>query len=153
MVCTLPAFAQVKDIPSPPPPSKPTAQEEEIFKVVEHPPRFPGCEDEPKAEREKCAEEKMYAFFYKHLKYPASAKEKGITGVVKASFIVEKDGRILNETIEQGLTKDCDQEVLRVIQLMTKYGYKWNPIKARGRPVKLLKEIEIEFSEALMETN
>ena len=42
---------------------------------------------------------------------------------------------------------------LKIIQSMKEKRIKWNPIKARGRPVRLLKEIEIKFNEALMETN
>ena len=81
--------------PPPPPPPPPKQEEEEIFKVVEDQPSFPGCEDiSDKAEKKKCADEKMLQFIYGNIKYPAIARENGVEGMVVVKFVVEKDGSI-----------------------------------------------------------
>ena len=84
-------------------------------------PRFPGCENRQltNIEKEECANNKMMEFFYKNLKYPKEAQVKGIVGTVKVSFIIEKDGSTSNEKIINGLSKECNEEALRVVRLMT----------------------------------
>lgn len=68
--------------------------------------------------------EKAYVSFVKNnLKYPVVAQESGVQGRVLASFIVNSDGSINDITILEGLSKECDDEVIRVIQLMPK----WTP--------------------------
>lgn len=107
-------------------------------------PRFPGCEHLATG-REECSNRKMMEFFYKNLQYPEEARRKGITGTVRASFIIEKNGDTGNEKIVNGLSKACDEEVLRVLRLMQVQGVRWTPQSARGRPVRILREVVLEF--------
>ena len=51
-----------------------------------------------------------------NLKYPAEAIEKGISGIVIATFIVKKDGSLFDLEILRGIGGGCDEELIRVIK-------------------------------------
>lgn len=128
--------------PPPPPPPPPQPKVEEIFKVVEDMPRFPGCEDESnKDERKKCAETKMLEYIYKNIKYPAIARENGVEGTVVITFVVEKDGAITDARIARDIGAQCGQEALRVVDEMPK----WIPGKQRGRAVRVQFNLPVKF--------
>ncbi len=133
----------VVDAPPPPPPPPPPKKEpEEIFKVVEEMPTFPGCESiSDKAERKKCVDKKLLEFIYGNIKYPAIARENGVEGMVVITFVVEKDGSITDARIARDIGAGCGQEALRVVNMMPK----WNPGKQRGRPVRVQFNLPIRF--------
>ena len=117
----------------PPPPPPPADKVDEIFKVVEDMPRFPGCEDKSnKDDRKKCAEQKMLEYIYKNIKYPAIARENGVEGTVVIQFVVEKDGSITDAKVARDIGAQCGQEALRVVNDMPT----WVPGKQRGRAVR-----------------
>lgn len=128
--------------PPPPPPPPPEPKVEEIFKVVEDMPRFPGCEDESnKDERKQCATQKMLEFIYKNIKYPAIARENGVEGTVVITFVVEKSGEITDARIVRDIGAQCGQEALRVVNDMPK----WIPGKQRGRAVRVQFNLPVKF--------
>jgi periplasmic protein TonB len=128
--------------PPPPPPPPPQPKVEEIFKVVEDMPRFPGCEDTAnKDDRKKCAEQKMLEYIYKNIKYPAIARENGVEGTVVITFVVEKDGSITDATIARDIGATCGQEALRVVNMMPK----WIPGKQRGNSVRVQFNLPVKF--------
>ena len=132
--------------PPPPPPPPPKAVEEEIFKVVEQMPRFPGCEDKAtEAEKKSCADAAMLQYIYKNLKYPAIARENGVEGGVVLQFVVEKDGSIGEVKIVRDIGAGCGAAAESVIQGMNNMGKKWTPGKQRGRPVKVLYTLPVKF--------
>lgn len=114
-----------------------------IFKVVETPPSFPGCESiRDKATKKKCAEEKMMDFLYSNLYYPKEAYDNGVEGMVVASFIVEKDGKIIGAKIVRDIGAGCGREALNVINAMPD----WEPGKQRGKPVRVQFNLPIRFT-------
>ncbi len=131
----------------PPPPPPPSPMVEEVFRVAESMPRFPGCEEATSSRDDKkaCADKKMLDFVYGNLQYPAIAKENGISGTVVVQFTVEKDGSIQDIKIVRDIGGGCGQEALRIIQKMIDDGLKWIPGKHRGRPVKVLYNLPIRF--------
>ena len=132
--------------PPPPPPPPPKAVEEEIFKVVEQMPRFPGCEDKAtEAEKKSCADAAMLQYIYKNLKYPAIARENGVEGGVVLQFVVEKDGSIGEVKIVRDIGAGCGAAAESVILGMNNMGKKWTPGKQRGRPVKVLYTLPVKF--------
>jgi protein TonB len=134
--------------PPPPPPPPPKAVEaEEIFKVVEQMPRFPGCEDSAGTEKEKkaCADKKLMEFLYGNLQYPSIARENNIQGTVVIAFVVEKDGSISQIKVVRDIGGQCGEEALRVVNLMKKEAAKWTPGKQRGFPVRVMFNLPIRF--------
>lgn len=128
--------------PPPPPPPPPEPEVEEIFKIVEEMPTFPGCEDvADKDARKKCADEKMLQYVYKNIKYPPIARENGVEGMVVIQFVVEKDGKITGAKIVRDIGAQCGGEALRVVNKMPQ----WNPGKQRGRAVRVQFNLPVRF--------
>lgn len=55
-------------------------------------------------------------FLADNYNYPNEAFDNEISGTIYIHFIVEKDGTVSNVTIEKGLCKACDAEVIRVVK-------------------------------------
>ena len=132
--------------PPPPPPPPPAPKEEEIFRVVEDMPRFPGCENlSTKQEKQQCADKKMLEFIYSNIKYPAIARENGVEGTAVIQFVVEKDGSVTDAKIVRNPGAQTGEEALRVVNLMNEKGFKWVPGKQRGRPVRVQFNLPVKF--------
>lgn len=105
-------------------------QEQEIFRVVENAPAFPG------------GDLARSRFLQQNIKYPIMAKESGIQGTVTVTFVVERDGSVTNVKILRGIGGGCDEEALRVIRNMPK----WEPGKQRGKPVRVQFNMPLKFT-------
>lgn len=99
------------------------------FITFERMPQFPGGEDA------------LFKFIAANLKYPDTAIEAGIGGVVYVSFLVEQDGAIGEAKVLRGIGGGCDEEALRVVQLMPK----WEPGVQRGEPVRVQYNLPLRF--------
>jgi protein TonB len=133
--------------PPPPPPPPPKDEPDEIFKVVEQMPRFPGCEDAGGSNDEKyqCAQTKLLEYIYKNVKYPAIARENGIQGRVVVQFVVEKDGKITDANVVRDIGAGCGEEALRVVNSMNGMNQRWTPGKQRGKPVRVQFTLPVSF--------
>ncbi|RMG86514.1 MAG: energy transducer TonB [Bacteroidetes bacterium] len=133
--------------PPPPPPPPPQPKVEEIFKIVEDMPRFPGCEDLglSKDERKKCADKKLYEFIYQHLKYPPLARENNVEGLVVVQFVVEKDGTVTGAKVVRDIGAGCGDAALQVVLKMNEMPERWTPGKQRGRPVRVMFNLPVRF--------
>lgn len=133
--------------PSPPPPPPPKEEVEEIFKVVEEMPRFPGCEDLAGTTEEKkaCADEKLLEFIYSNIKYPALALENSVQGNVVVSFVVNRDGTIEQIKLIRDIGAGCGEEAVRVINLMREKNIRWIPGKQRGMSVRVQFLLPVKF--------
>ncbi len=123
----------------------PADEGEEVFKVVEEMPRFPGCEDiENPQYREKCAQQKLLEFVYENIKYPKEAKEAGAEGVVVVKLIIAPTGEVREYRIIRSVAHALDKEVLRIAQLMQKQ-VTWVPGKQRGKKVAVEFNLPVAF--------
>ena len=68
--------------------------------------------------RDQKTDRKFYEFISQRIKYPIIAQEKGITGVVRASYDVNSSGIVSNIKITKGADPSLDAELKRIIQLM-----------------------------------
>lgn len=75
------------------------------------------------------------------LKYPKSAKEKGIQGTVFVEFIVRPDGTMSDYAVKKGLSEDCDQAALVAVSKLKP----WNPGSHEGKPVAVRFVLPIKF--------
>lgn len=143
-------------VPPPPPPPPPVerttdkviaAGQQEVFRVVEEMPRFPGCEsmEGSPAELKACADRKMLEFLYTHIRYPQAARQKGIEGNVVVQFVVEKDGSISNPTVMREPDPSLGEEALRIVQMMEQMEGKWMPGRQRGQNVRVQYILPIKF--------
>ena len=111
-----------------------TAVEEEtdegqIFQVVEQMPEFPG------------GMEALMKYLQKNIKYPSRAQDNNVQGRVMVTFVVNKDGTIVDPEVIKAVDKDLDNEALRVVKGMPK----WNPGKQRGKPVRVKYTVPVTF--------
>ena len=102
---------------------------DQIYRMVEQLPQFPGGENE------------MKRFINKQLIYPAAARENNEEGRVIVEFVVMANGEIKSANIVRGVSESLDQEALRVIRLMPK----WIPGKQNGQPVNVIMVTPITF--------
>ena len=72
---------------------------------------------------------------------PKEALEKGIEGAVIVQFIVEKDGRLTNINVIRGIGYGCNEEAIRLIEIMPD----WNPGRQRGQPARVQFTLPIRF--------
>jgi periplasmic protein TonB len=73
--------------------------------------------------------------------YPKSAMENDIEGTVIASFIIEKDGTVSHIKIIKKVSRDIDNEVIRVLKLSPR----WKPFVLNGQPIRVLKKVSFPF--------
>lgn len=94
--------------------------EDIIFLWPDTMPHFPGCNRKKLKydEYESCSIEKIFSYIFNYMRYPVTARNKGIQGQVIVSFVISKEGEVQNPKILRGLGGGCDEEVLRVINSM-----------------------------------
>lgn len=128
---------------TPPPPPPPPPAEEQIFKVVEKMPRFPGCEDKglSTAEATKCGEDLMLQYIYNNLKYPRAARANKTEGMVVMQFTVDEKGAVRNSKIVRDIGDGCGEAAQNLVNSMPN----WIPGMQRGKPVKVLYTLPIRF--------
>ncbi len=80
-------------------------------------------------------------FFSENIKYPEAAKKKGISGKVYISFVIDKKGNITKAELKKGIGHGCDEEALRIVNLMPN----WAPGKNKGKAVKVSMVLPVEF--------
>lgn len=86
-------------------------------------------------------EKALLKFIVKNLKYPPEMARRGIQGRVLLSFIVEKEGSIMNIEVLESPAKELSEEAIRVISLMPK----WKPGKIGGNPVRFKYTLPVSF--------
>lgn len=99
------------------------------FRLVEDLPQYPGGAVE------------FMKWLTKNLQYPKVAQTKKTQGTVIAHFYVEKDGSITGLKVAQSLSKECDNEALRVLGMMPN----WQPGVQNGKPCRTKVSIPIVF--------
>ncbi len=106
-------------------------------------PCFSGCEEKmTNADRYDCTIDAVRQFVHKNLEYPEEAMARQLEGAVVVSFIVEVNGEIEDFKIVDGLGYGCDEEALRLVQLMPE----WAPGYKNGREVSKKYQLEVPFS-------
>lgn len=107
-----------------------SAEEQQIFMVVESMPEFPG------------GETALHQYLAENIKYPQMAKESGIQGRVFVTFVVERNGKVTDVKVLRGIGGGCDEEAIRVVQNMPS----WTPGKQRGKPVRVQFNLPVKFT-------
>lgn len=100
-------------------PGSPEMDYETIFTTVENPAEFPGGVSE------------WARYLQRNLRYPESARDMGITGVVRVQFIVDREGNISEVEALNDPGEGLAEEAVRII----KKGPKWRPAEQNGRKV------------------
>jgi TonB family protein len=83
----------------------------------------------------------MFRFLGATIRYPLTALEKGIQETIFVGFTIEKNGKVGKIKIEQGKSRELNDESIRVIQAMPK----WTPAKLNGEPIEVRLILPIKF--------
>ena len=135
---TKPSRTKAPKVLAPPPPPPKTKDPSDTtdsngqpyFKHSDLPPTFKG------------GNKARFAFIVAHLKYPPMSRECGIEGTVYVGFIVETDGSLTDIEVKRGIGGGCNQEAVRVAELMQGH---WNPATYDGKPVRYAYTIPLKF--------
>lgn len=98
--------------------------------ILEVPPKFMGGDIE-----------KFREWLRKRVVYPKEAQEKGISGKVYLTFIVEPDGTVSNVKVVKGVDKILDEVAKKAIEESPP----WTPGFQRGKPVRVRFSIFLNF--------
>ncbi|MGL5229071.1 MAG: TonB family protein, partial [Bacteroidales bacterium] len=110
--------------------SEQTPQNEQTFAVVEKMPVFPGGVNE------------LLKFIAKNVKYPEDAVKENKQGRVIISFVIDKNGKVVDPEINRGVSPSIDAEAIRVVKSMPN----WIPGEQRGQKVRVQYTLPINFN-------
>ena len=79
-------------------------------------------------------------FLVAHLQYPQDAMEQRLEGTVSVSYQVNDDGFVENPVVVKSLSPSCDEEALRLVQLL-----QYDPARNRGVRLKVTCKVNINF--------
>ena len=108
------------------------ADTSQVFMVVEEMPEFPG------------GEEALFDYLRSNLQYPERCKENKIQGRVLITFVVNKDGSIVDPAVVKSAGPEgveLDVEALRVVSSMPA----WTPGKQKGQTVRVKFTLPVIF--------
>ncbi len=86
---------------------------------------------------------KMYKFIERKKNYPNALKEQGVSGNVTVTFEINKDGRVINAKVKNGVNGVLDQDALRIVRSMPN----WSPAKENGEPVKSSRSVVVKYGD------
>ena len=86
--------------------------------------------------------EKLYEYLGKNINYPEYERDNDISGTVYIQFEVAKDGKIKDVQIVRSVSKNIDDEAMRVVRSMPA----WIPGKQNGRPVRVKFILPVKFT-------
>lgn len=94
--------------------------DDRIFDIVEENAQFPG------------GDEACFKWLSEHIKYPSICQEQGVQGRVIVSFVVNKDGSIVDVKTLRSPDSNLSKEAERVVKLMPK----WKPARQGNKTVR-----------------
>ena len=103
--------------------------DDRIYEVVEENAQFPG------------GDEACMKWLAEHLKYPSICQEQGVQGRVFVSFVVNKDGSIVDVEIKRSPDNNLSKEAERVVKSMPK----WKPARQGNRSVRSRFNLPVMF--------
>lgn len=103
--------------------------DDRIYEVVEENAQFPG------------GDEACFKWLSEHLKYPAICQEQGVQGRVFVSFVVNKDGSIVDVEVKRSPDANLSKEAERVVKSMPK----WKPARQGNRNVRSRFNLPVMF--------
>ncbi|WP_264790007.1 energy transducer TonB [Aureispira anguillae] len=115
-----------------------------LFTVVEQMPRFAGCEAlEEEQAKKSCADQKLLQYIYTNIRVPPHLDKTIISSKLVISFIVDKQGQVIEPTIIRSVHPDLDALYIDLVKNMPK----WIPGKHNGKAVnvKIMFPIQLCF--------
>ena len=103
--------------------------DERIFETVEENAQFPG------------GDEACMKWLQEHIKYPQICIEQSVQGRVQVSFVVNRDGSIVDVKVLRSPDPNLSKEAERVVKMMPK----WKPAKQNNKTVRSRFNLPVNF--------
>ena len=84
---------------------------------------------------------KLIAFAKQKLKYPQSAIEENVEGIVILQFVINKDGIVTGKKVYKSVRKDLDSICLTMLDQMPQ----WKPAQLSGKAIEVYERWKISF--------
>ncbi len=126
------SFANANDLDSIP---------DNIHVPADVPPTFQGCAEVEESEKITCSNKNLIQFIIDNIQYPEEAEAAGAEGVVVLRFVVNEEGEVENPEILRGIGYGCDEEAIRIMNLMPR----WSPGTREGKPVPVSMTLPFRF--------
>ncbi|MBO7098372.1 MAG: energy transducer TonB [Bacteroidaceae bacterium] len=113
-------------------PSGPVVENDDddrIFETVEENAQFPG------------GDEACMKWLQEHIKYPQICIEQSVQGRVQVSFVVNRDGSIVDVKVLRSPDPNLSKEAERVVKMMPK----WKPAKQNNKTVRSRFNLPVNF--------
>ena len=101
----------------------------QLFGVVEESAQFPG------------GDEACLKWLSEHIKYPSICREQGVQGRVIVSFVVNKDGSIVDVKTLRSPDENLAKEAERLVKIMPK----WKPARQGNKTMRSHFQLPIQF--------
>ncbi|MBK8043830.1 MAG: energy transducer TonB [Haliscomenobacter sp.] len=126
------------------PKEQPSPAKEEVisFSQVAREPIFKGCPEKDPERALSCFNRKMNNYIGNNLQKPEEAVRKNLKGTVTVKFIIEKDGRVTIETIDDPIGYGCKEAAAKLIAGLPRFTPGKN---AKGEPVRVRYLLPIQF--------
>jgi protein TonB len=95
--------------------------EEFAITLVEDVPEYPGCELVKKSEKKLCLEEHINSFILSKFIYPSKAAKKNIEGKVIISFVINKEGNVVNIKPTGNADQILKDAAVRIFEQLPKF--------------------------------
>jgi TonB family protein len=84
----------------------------------------------------------LQTYWQQHIRYPADAKEKGVSGTVRLYVHIDRQGQVIDEPIVlKYVSASIDKEAVRVVKEMPA----WSPATINGKPVDQWTNVLVPF--------
>lgn len=83
----------------------------------------------------------LQEYLAKNTRYPESAKENGIEGIISVGFVVLPDGRLQEVKVIRFVDPDLEKEAVRVVVAMPA----WIPAEKDGTPIEAPAKVDVPF--------
>jgi TonB family protein len=96
-------------------------------------------------EKEDCTMKNIWSIIGREIRYPFEAREKGIEGTVDIEFVIDKEGKLVEFAVDNGIGYGCDEAALYAVKKLSKSNLTWIPAKQNNKNVNYLYKIPVKF--------
>lgn len=101
-----------------------------VYAFADEMPQYPG------------GNEALKKYIRENINYPQTAKDQAVSGTVYISYIVSAAGKVTNVKVWKSVSKDLDNEAVRVVSSLKDF----TPGKQAGKPVSVQMTVPVKFS-------
>jgi TonB family protein len=117
-----------------------------VYEDVQHKPYLFDCShlSDAKAKGD-CTKSIISSIGHRLVKYPAAARQKGVQGEVILGFVIDKNGKMEEMEVIQGIGSGCDEAAMDAFKNLSNQKLNWVPARQNNTNVNYLYRIPVQF--------